>query len=115
VKKNLYALLGAASAVALFVYLTASSAYANSVVNGDFSAGLTGWTADGWPVGGPGTGISAADIGLPPFPTGSGNFAYTACPTLCSLSQNITLPTGDNLMDFSIALGGRSLFTPPRG
>jgi hypothetical protein len=67
--------------------------YADTFMNGDFSQGLTGWTtAGGWFVGGLGTGVSAADLGLS-IPPGNVNFAYTGCTGApCSLSQSFTLP-----------------------
>jgi hypothetical protein len=82
------------------VCLLALPARAATLVNGDFSDGLTGWTGNGWSVGGPGTGVSAADLGLS-LPPGNVNFAYTSCSDApCTLSQTFTVPEADFLYQY---------------
>ncbi len=77
--------------VLLALLLIASSAHANLVTNGDFSAGLTGWTTAG------AAGIyNPGDFGIPASPSG-GSFAGTVSSwggdwggPLGSITQQIT-------------------------
>src|ERR1700743_719082 len=78
-------------------------------VNGDFSDGLTGWSAVGWSVGGPGTGVSAADLGLS-LPPVTDSFAYTSCSDSCVLSQTFTEPKGIYEASYAYSYSGPTRF-----